>query len=305
MFLKKSKSQNGRTYLSIVQGYRTEGKVRNKTIEKLGYLDELEKEYADPINYFKQIISEKNAKSDKKQKIELLLNSKLPEKGNYRKNVGYCVLKKIYAELGINVFFQNKQRQLNIEYNLNSIFSLLIYNRILKPSSKKSAYETKERYFENYDMSLDDIYRSLDYYSKYSSELQKYLNEKVSVIIKRENKLAYYDVTNYYFEIPYNDPDKIDADGNVKQGFRKRGCSKEHRPDPIVQMGLLMDSNGIPMAFDTFRGNESEKTSLLPIVKRVKRDFELERVVVVADRGLNTSDNTAFLSGKNDDILVC
>ena len=97
-----------------------------------------------------------------------------------------------------------------IEYNLNSIFSLLIYNRILEPASKKSAYESKTRYFENYDIGINDVYRSLAYYSKYSLELQKYLNKKVNGMIKRSNELAYYDVTNYYFEIPYNDPDEVD-----------------------------------------------------------------------------------------------
>lgn len=114
--------------------------------------------------------------------------------------------------------------------------------------------------------------------------------------------MVYYDVTNYYFEIPYNDEDEYDNNGVlIKKGFRKKGPSKEHRPDPIVQMGLLMDSNGIPMAFNTFSGGESEKTSLLPIIRRVKKDYGMERIITVADRGLNTSDNTAFLAGTNDD----
>jgi Transposase len=117
-------------------------------------------------------------------------------------------------------------------------------------------------------------------------------------------RLGYYDVTNYYFEIPYEDEDEYDEAGTmIKKGQKKRGPSKEHRKDPIVQMGLLMDSNGIPMAFNTFSGGKSEKLSLLPTVQRVKRDFSLERIIVVADRGLNTSDNTAFLSGKNHDDM--
>ena len=111
-------------------------------------------------------------------------------------------------------------------------------------------------------------------------------------------------MTNYYFEIPYEDEDECDENGKVlKKGQKKRGPSKEHRKDPIIQMGLLMDSNGIPMAFNTFSGGESEKNSLLPVVRRVKKDFELERIIIVADRGLNTSDNTAFLSGKNHDDM--
>jgi transposase len=111
-------------------------------------------------------------------------------------------------------------------------------------------------------------------------------------------------VTNYYFEVSYEDEDEYDDKGTlVNKGKKKRGPSKEHRKTPIVQMGLLMDSNGIPMAFNTFSGGESEKTSLLPTIRRTKRDFDLDRVIVVADRGLNTSDNTALLSGKNHDDM--
>nr|OZC16873.1 hypothetical protein SPACI_40930 [Sporomusa acidovorans DSM 3132] len=204
--------------------------------------------------------------------------------------------------MGINKFLQNKQKHLTIEYNLNSIFSLLTFNRFLFPSSKKKAFDNRDFFFESYDFSLDDLYRSLDYFSRYSEPLQQHLHEKVCEVIGRDSKLGYYDVTNYYFEIPYNDEDEYDDHSMlVKKGFRKKGPSKEHRPDPIVQMGLLMDSNGIPMAFNTFSGGESEKTSLIPIIRRVKKDYGIERIITVADRGLNTSDNTAFLAGTNDD----
>ncbi len=303
MYLKKSMS-NGKPYLSFVQGYRQNGKVKQKTVEKLGYLEDLKKEYPDPIAHFKQVAKERS-KSEVTQKIlELNLLAKLPDQAALRKNLGYAVPKSVYSLLGLREYFQNKQRQLNVDYNLNSIFSLLIFNRFLFPSSKKGAFETKDFFFESFDFSLADIYRALDYFAKYSNEIQRHLHDKVCELIGRDNQLGYYDVTNYYFEIPYEDEDDYDKDGNmIKKGQKKRGPSKEHRNDPIVQMGLLMDSNGIPMAFDTFSGGESEKLSLLPIIRRVKRDFALERVIVVADRGLNTSDNTAFLSGKNHDDL--
>jgi len=192
-----------------------------------------------------------------------------------------------------------------VDYNLNSIFSLLVFNRFLFPSSKKSAFETRDSFFESFTFSLADIYRALDYFAGYSNEIQQHLHGKVRQLIGRGNQLGYYDVTNYYFEIPYEDEDTYDEEGSIiKKGQKKRGPSKEHRKDPIIQMGLLMDSNGIPMAFNTFSGGESEKLSLLPTIRRVKRDFALERVIVVADRGLNTSDNTAFLSGKNHDDMA-
>lgn len=303
MYLRKSMS-NGKPYLSFVQGYRQDGKVKQKTIEKLGYLEDLEKLYTDPISHFKQVAEERSKSESPQKKLEMDLSSNLPDEVDFRKNVGYAVPKSVYSLLNLREFFQNKQRHLNVDYNLNSIFSLLVFNRFLFPSSKKHAFETKENYFESFDFSLTNVYRSLDYFYKYSNEIQQHLHQRVCVLIGRNNNLGYYDVTNYYFEIPYEDEDKHDDDGNLlKKGQKKRGPSKEHRKDPIVQMGLLMDSNGIPMAFNTFSGGESEKTSLLPTVRRVKKDFDLQRVIIVADRGLNTSDNTAFLSGKNHDDM--
>ena len=221
---------------------------------------------------------------------------KLPDQCFNRKNLGYAIIKLIYSKLQIREFFQNKQRQLPVEYNLNSVFSLLTFNRFLFPSSKKNAYETKDRFFDSFNFSLDDVYRALGYFNRYSQELQKHLHDRVSSLVGRNSEKAYYDVTNYYFEIPYEDEDSPDMERTVK---RKKGPSKEHRKDPIIQMGLLMDSNGIPMAFHTFSGNESEKTNMLPAIQRVKKDYEIGRIIVIADRGLNTSDNTSILSGPN------
>jgi transposase len=241
-----------------------------------------------------------NEKQEPK-KIEISTTNKLSPDANSRKNLGYAVPKRIYALLELNQLLQSKQNQLkNIEYNLNHIFLLLVFNRILEPSSKKKAFERRYRYFERADYSLDDVYRSLDYFSRYSKEIQKHLNHKVSNWIGRDYSCSYYDVTNYYFEIPYNDDDILDEEGNIlSKGLRKKGYSKENRKTPIVQMGLLMDSNGLPMAYDIFPGNESEKTSMLPTIRRIKKEFEVGRIVVVADRGLNTSDNIALLAGKN------
>lgn len=305
MYLQKSKNSAGKVYLSFVQGYRQNGKVKHKTIEKLGYLEDLEKKYDDPISHFKAIAKERNeaAKSSEK-KLEINLSDKLSQNTSLRKNVGYAVPKAIYETLGLYDFFQYKQRFINAEFNLNSIFSMLIFNRFLFPSSIKHAFETKEIYFDSFDFELEDCYRALDYFESYSEEIQKLLATKTKEMFGRDPHLGYWDVTNYYFEIPYEDDDIFDENGNlIKKGQKKRGPSKEHRSDPIVQMGLLMDSNGIPMAFNTFSGGESEKTNMLPAIRRAKKDLEIERIIVVADRGLNTSDNTALLSGKNHDDM--
>lgn len=305
MYLQQSKNQTGRIYLSFVQGYRKDGKVKHKTIEKLGYLDELKKIYDDPITYFKQVAKERNAAQNATiKKIEIALSDKLPPNASARKNLGYAVPKVIYDSLGLHDFFQYKQRFIKAGFNLNSIFSLLIFNRFLFPSSILHAYETKNIFFDPFDFELEDCYRALDYFESYSEEIQALLALKTKEMFGRDPHLGYWDVTNYYFEIPYEDDDELDDNGNIiRKGQKKRGPSKEHRKDPIVQMGLLMDSCGIPMAFNTFSGGESEKTNMLPAIRRAKKDLGIERIIVVADRGLNTSDNTALLSGKNHDDM--
>jgi transposase len=301
MFLKKSIS-NGKVYLSFVQGYRKDGKSKQKTIEKLGYLEDLEKIYDDPISHFKSIAKERSLNLNETRSIEILTNLRLEDRCSLRKNLGYAIPKHIYNLLGITTFFQNKQRQINQKYNLNQIFSLLVFNRFLFPTSKKKAYENKKTFFDSFSFSLDDVYRSLSWFSKYSKQLQVHVYNKVKEIAPIDSQIGYYDVTNFYFEIPYNDEDEYNKEGKLqKKGTRKKGPSKEHRKTPIIQMGLLMDANGIPMSFNTFPGNESEKTTILPAIRRLKKDYGMKRVIAVADRGLNTSDNTAFLSGVNDD----
>lgn len=305
MYLKKSYNKKvGKTQLSLVQGYRINGTVKHKVIENLGYLEDWLDKYDDPVAHFQQIAKERNAESIIPKTFELNLSEKLSGNSSNRKNLGYAVPKAVYETLGLHDFFQYKQRFINAKFNLNSIFSLLVFNRFMFPSSKKHAFDTRNIFFEDFSFSLDDIYRALDYFWSYSAEIQKLLAAKTKELFGRDEHLGYWDVTNYYFEIPYEDDDEYDDNGNItKKGQKKRGPSKEHRPDPIVQMGLLMDSSGIPIAFNTFSGGESEKTNMLPTIRRAKKDFGIERIIVVADRGLNTSDNTALLSGKNHDDM--
>ena len=302
MYLKACPGYKGKIYLSFVQGYRDEnGKSKQRTIKKIGYLDDLKKEFDDPITHFKNEAKKYNENCITELTINNL-NSKIIDENVSQKNLGYCILKKIYEELDLKIFFKNKQSKLNIEYDLNDIFSLLIYSRIMFPGSKKDTFDNKNRFFEDFNFSLKDLYRSLDYFNSYKEEIQTLIWNSTKDKYNRDTTNSYYDCTNYYFEIDYNDTDLVDENGNIlEKGYRKRGPEKNHRPDPIVELGLLMDSNGIPLSYDLFPGNDSEKTSLLPILKRTKSKFGIDKVIVVADRGLNTSDNTFFLAGKNDD----
>ena len=301
MYVKRS-GYKGKTYLSIVEGYRIDGKVRHKTIEKLGYLEDLEKQYDDPIAHFREIAKQMNKENIKEYTIKNL-DTKIIDSSSRTQNLGYVALREIYKELDLDQFFKDKNKNLKIEFDLNKIFSLLVYSRIMYPSSKKETFEKRDRFFENFDgFELEDVYRSLDYFNQYKEEIETLIWEKTKDTYKRNTDNLYYDCTNYYFEINYNDTDLVDEEGNIIQkGYRKRGPEKNHRPDPIVEMGLLMDSTNIPLCYDLFPGNESEKLSLLPITRKAKAkaNCKLGRTVIVADRGLNTSDNIYFLAGQN------
>lgn len=298
MFLRKSNS-HGKIYLSFVQGYRnSNGKIKQKTIEKIGYLEDLKKQYNDPIKHFKEIAKQRNNEEITELVIKNLNTQTLSIDDDNQKNLGYIIIKKLYQELDIKNFLNIKQKKLKIDYKLNDIFSLLIFSRILYPASKKETYKNKDIYFENFNFSEDDMYRSLDYFKNYKEELELLLWNNTKEKYKRDTSQTYYDCTNYYFEIEYNDDDIFDDNGNlIKKGYRKRGPEKNHRPDPIIEMGLLMDATGIPIAYNLFSGNESEKLSLVPEIDRLKNKFEFERTIVVADRGLNCSDNIIKIAG--------
>ena len=303
MYVRCNPNKNNIKYLSYVRGYRDKnGKPKQVTVEKIGDWEDLIKMYDDPIKFF-------NEKANEREKELLLENqdtftyslSEELDEDIKPYNVGYIFLKKIYDELSLNDFFKQKQKYLNVEYSLNNIFKLLIYSRIMNPGSKKETFDNKDLYFDNFDFSLKDLYRSLDIFCKYQEDIQTWLWNKTKNKYNRDITNSYYDCTNYYFEISYNDEDLIDEEGNVLiKGYRKKGPSKENRKDPIIQMGLLMDNTDLPLAYNLFPGNESEKTSLRPALKKVKRNFGIERTIVVADRGLNTSDNTVFIAGKNN-----
>lgn len=303
MFVRCNPNKKNIKYLSYVRGYRDKnGKTKQVTVEKIGDWEDLIKIYDDPIKHFNDIADEREKELLLESKDSLLysLNEELDENSRPN-NIGYIFLKMIYDELELNSFFKEKQKQLKNEYCLNDIFKLLIYSRIMNPGSKKEAYDNKEIYFDNFDFSLKDLYRSLDNFCEYQEDLQTWLWNHTKEKYNRDISNSYYDCTNYYFEISYNDEDLIDEEGNILiKGYRKKGPSKENRKDPIIQMGLLMDNTDLPLSYNLFPGNESEKTTLRPAIKKIKRNFGIERTIVVADRGLNTSDNTVFISGKNN-----
>lgn len=301
MFVKQNKSHKG-ILLTYTIGYRENGKVKHKNIETIGYLDDLKKIYDDPISHFKEIAKQRT-NSDVNELIIKNLKSKKIEDNSHSKNLGYVILKKIYNELCISNVLNKKQSSLNIEYSLDEIMLLLVISRILFPSSKNETYNNKDIFFENFDFSLKDLYRALDHFSSLKDDIIKSIWDNTKSSYNRDTSISYYDTTNYYFEISYNDEDLIDETGKIlEKGSRKKGPSKEHRKTPIIGMGLLMDKNGIPLTYDLFPGNESEKLMMRPTLKKTKSKFGIDRTIIVADRGQNTSDNVFFTAGKNDDV---
>lgn len=293
MYLKKTPQKSGRIYLSIVDGYydKQKGYSKQVTLEKLGYLDDLEKQYDDPIAFFTERVQKlKKEKAEMKAPISIEFSSqeKIEPNHIYRKNFGYSVLSKIYHELEIDKFLINRQRNAKMDFSTNNIMKLLVFSRLLSPASKKKTFEERERFFENTNYSLDDIYRCLSFFDKHSSALQVWINEQIKQRVGRDSSLVYYDVTNYYFEIDNTDE------------LRKKGISKEHRPNPIVQMGLFIDTNGIPITYKLFPGNTNDCLTLRPNLSRIQKEYELGRIVVVADKGITTGDNIYYtLSGKH------
>lgn len=294
MYLRKSFNKNtGRTYLSIVHGYRDKNlqKSRSVVIKSLGYLDELEKNYDDPIAYFTEEVKkmEQQRLADNASiTFTITKSEQIPVDTTNRKNFGYAALSRIYHELGIHTFFINRQRHTKEEYDANTIMKMLVYSRMLNPSSKKKSYEERERFFENTDYSLDDVYRCLTFINNYRDNLQLWINDRIKALYGRDTKLVYYDVTNYYFET-----DKIDD-------FKRKGVCKEHRPNPIVQMGLFMDNNGIPITYQLFPGNTNDCLTYRPNLSRIKHDYDLGKVVVVADKGMTTGDNVWYTLSAGD-----
>jgi transposase len=299
-------SKTGRTYLSIVNSYREKGRKNpaHKTIRSLGYLDELQKEFDDPIAYFKQVAKDMTKQYEEAhQPIQIFVSGKeqiAPNTDN-RMNLGYAAIVKIFHELKLNVFFQNKQRWQNFSYNTNSIMLLLVVSRLLSPATKKNTFENKARYFERFDFDLCDIYRSLTYFSQIDKQVQRHIHEQITAQYGRNTELVYYDVTNYYFEIDENDGDEIDENGKViHKGLRKKGVCKEHRPNPITQMGLAMDAQGLPIAYRLYPGNTNDTLTLRPILKELKLNYNMGRVIVVADKGINSSDNIWYMKKDQD-----
>ena len=236
------------------------------------------------------------------------------------KNIGYFFINNIFDKLGISEVLNRIKSDSKIEYDLNGLTKLLIFERILNPQSKKKTFENKNRYLFPVTTSedLNDVYKTLDVLNENSKKIQNRMNTRIkNSSIGRVTDLTYYDVTNYYFETMYGDDDVYELDENneivkdekgqpviVQKGFRKKGVSKEGKKEPIVQMGLFIDNNGIPVSHKLFPGNTQDKTTFKNVLENDIDDMDLGRIVVVADNGMNTQENKYLIVEKGNGYIV-
>ena len=236
------------------------------------------------------------------------------------KNVGYKFLESVYEDLGISQAIRLLKSRSKIEYDVDGILKLLVFNRILDPKSKKKCFESKDLFYGQITTTedLNHIYKALDFLATNSKKIQNRMNTKIkNSSIGRVTNLTYYDVTNYYFETMYGDDDIYELDENneivkdekgkpliVEKGFRKKGVSKENSKGPIVQMGLFIDNNGIPVSHKLFPGNTQDKTTFKDVLEHDVDEMDLGKIVVVADNGMNTQENKYLLVNKGNGYIV-
>lgn len=286
MRLKVSRSKNSAS-LYVTKTVYIDKKERTITVEKLGTETELREKLngGDPYEWAKEYIRKLNEK-EKEQARKILVpfeQSKIISKDEQRSfNGGYLFLQKIYHELGLHKICKEISQKYKFDFDLDSILSRLIYGRVIFPSSKLATCELSKKFIEQPNFDLHQIYRALEVLAKETDFIQSSLYENSINVSKRNTGVLYYDCTNYFFEIEQED------------GSKQYGPSKEHRPNPIVQMGLFMDGDGIPLAFSINRGNMNEQLTLKPLEKKIISDFELSKFIVCTDAGLASEDNRKF-----------
>ena len=285
MYLYIDKGKYGHNTLYVAKSYRNEkGKNTTKIVERLGRLEDLEKIHEDPIAWAKAYIEELNSKENEEIEINLSYraNSLMGMKQEVLFNGGYLYLQKIFYDLKLDKICQKITKKYDFKYNLTEILSILVFGRILSPKSKAATYEESKKDIENRNIELQSIYRALEVIAKEKDFIQAELYKNSLDVSKRKDKILYYDCTNYYFEIEH------------EKGIRKYGVSKEHRPNPIVEMGMFIDGSGIPLAFCINPGNINEQKTLLPLEQQIIRDFEHSKFVVCTDAGLSSVANRKF-----------
>ena len=283
MRLKISKSKNT-TLFYIIKDYTKNKKRSTKIVQRIGNLEEVKimagnNDYKEWLKDYVKKYNEEHCKSEtiiikKNNKKIISMDSKVSF------NVGYLFLKSIYSRLNLNDICKKIQEKYKFEFDLNEVLSYLVFARIIYPSSKLETFKQCQNFIEQPKFKLHDEYRALNYIAENMDFIQEQLFNNSKNIIKRNSQIIYYDCTNYFFEI------------NEEDDLRKYGISKEHRPNPIVGMGLFMDGDGIPLSFNIYPGNQNEQKTLIPEESKIISDFKLDdtKVILCTDAGLASDE---------------
>ena len=286
MNIKITKSKNSEHY-SIIYNVKINGKRTSKVYENIGNYNNLKLRAGneDPLQWLKNYVDDLN-KKQKEDSLPVIIKknpNKLIDKNVQASfNIGYLFLQALYYKLGFNKICEDISNKYQFKFDLNDILSKLIYSRILFPASKLKTLELSKNFFEQPNFDYQHIERALPILCNENDFIQSELYKNSKKYAPRNNRILYYDCTNFFFEIECEDD------------FRKYGKSKENRPNPIVQMGLFMDGDGIPLCCETTPGNTNEQTTLRPLEKKIIKDFELAEIVVCTDAGLASKANRKF-----------
>ncbi len=280
-----------KTYIRVVESYRPgSGKqAHQRTLKSFGYLED----QPDPEAFMREVEAFDADPSNREQ----VSSNKMYSGQNRRLNYGYKFLEAVYTALDIDGFIERYQISSGFrgKYSLKDIAKLLIWLRILAPDSKRASTQQQNGFYGwEPQIELPEVYRTLDHMDTFSLALQKHLDVRIKALIGRDLQYAFYDVTNYFFEIDFPD----------EAGDRQNGISKEHRTDPIIQMGLLIDPNGLPVSMSLFPGNTSDTLTLQPVMIDLKKSYQLQRLIVVADKGLNSTRNIDYICNNGDGYVV-
>lgn len=275
MFLLKEKRKAG-IYLSIAQAYRdpVTKKSKRKRIRNLGYLKDLQKEYDDPIAHFTEV-AEKMTTEYKNSNGVFEMNINFSEKINsdyhHSKSFGYVALSSVYHSLKINQFFDNRQASYGADYRLNQVMKLLTFGEILYPGALSYTYSIRHRFFEGCDYSLEDVYDFFTFLTQYRAQFKSWTNESICNTMGRNTDTVFYYTTTHYFEVDYNKWYEAKKDTGVP------------RPNPLVQMGLFVDKNRIPITYNLFKGIPGDIPVMGPIFERARSEFNMHRIIIVAN----------------------
>ena len=299
---KKSKDPN----YFIQMGIRNGKKTTTKNVARIGRHSELLKITDDPLAYAKEQVKKYNEEYQIQNRMSLEIKVDFAEKikaanaANSKStlfNIGYFFLQQFYHDLDIGSFFRSATADMKNEFDPNLVNRFLTYSRILHPDSKLGTYQNLDRYYEQPEFDYVHILRTMDILQEHYEDYISHLYNASCRIVKRDTSVCFYDCSNYYFEIESDDDDYADeVTGETIKGLRKYGPSKEHRPNPIVEMGLFMDKDGIPLSMCITSGSDNEQTTAVPLEKQLTKMFKGKKFIYCADAGLGSLNIRNFNS---------